>query len=85
MNGQLFKFTIEPKPITATVVINATGYTQIGNSISVPEGTVIHYSVRKKGYGDNTNEYIMTDIDKTISVKCNAQRCSPTIFFYNFF
>jgi len=42
--------TIDPTPADAEVTLNAIGYTQSGNSISVPERTLITYSVTKDGY-----------------------------------
>ena len=68
MNEQLYTLTIETKPIKSTVVLYAEGYAQSGNSISVPEGTNITYSVRKKGYADYENTTVMTSADRTITV-----------------
>lgn len=42
--------TIIPTPSDATVVMTAEGYTQSGNSITVPYGTSVEYTVSKEGY-----------------------------------
>ena len=47
---QLFTLTINPTPNDARVVLNATGYTQSGNAITVSDGTKVTYEVSKEGY-----------------------------------
>ncbi len=48
-------FTITPNPSDANVVLTATGYTQVGNTITVPYGTNVTYQVSKSGYATVTN------------------------------
>jgi hypothetical protein len=45
-----YTFTISPTPSSATVKLTATGYTQSGNSITVPGGTTVNYTVSASGY-----------------------------------
>lgn len=42
--------TINPLPNDATVILTASGYTQVGNSITVKTGVIVQYSVSKTGY-----------------------------------
>lgn len=45
-----YTLTIIPTPADATVVIEAQGYSQIGNHITVPYGTEVLYTVSKLAY-----------------------------------
>ena len=63
--GQAFRtlsvdcvITINPLPVDATVVLTATGYTQVGNSITVKSGTEVSYSVSKTGYPTTSGSFI---------------------------
>lgn len=65
---KLYTLTINPTPSDATVVLTATGYTQVGNSIAVPSGTVVNWQVSKTDY--NTESGSETVIaDKTLDVE----------------
>ena len=65
---KLYTLTINPTPADATVVLTATGYTQVGNSIAVPSGTVVNWQVSKTDY--NTESGSETVIaDKTLDVE----------------
>ena len=46
--------TINPTPVDATVVLTASGYTQVGNTITVDAGTNVQYTVSKNGYETET-------------------------------
>lgn len=49
-----YTFTINPTPSDATVTLTATGYTQVGNSITVKPGTTVSWSVSKTNYYTQT-------------------------------
>ena len=42
-----YTFTINPTPADSTVTLTAAGYTQVGNSIIVPTGTTVAWSVSR--------------------------------------
>lgn len=50
----MYTYTIKPTPEDAKVVFEVEGYTQNGNSITVPSGTLIKYTVSKKYYNEKT-------------------------------
>lgn len=60
--------TIVPEPSDATVVLTAVGYTQEGNSISVPLGTKVSWVVSKPGYNDSKDQEVLFG-NRTVSVK----------------
>lgn len=62
------RFTINPIPVDALVVLSADGYTQQGNSISVDEGTTITWSVSKPGFTTQNGTFVMGEDDKIITV-----------------
>lgn len=62
------RFTINPIPADALVVLSADGYTQQGNSISVDEGTTITWSVSKPGFTTQNGTWVMGEDDKIITV-----------------
>ena len=51
------KFTITPTPSNATVTLTASGYSQSGNSITVPYNTKVSWSVSKEDYITKTGTY----------------------------
>ena len=60
--------TVAVSPNDATVVLTATGYPQVGNTISVPSGTSVTYTVSKTGYTTVTDTVTVTQ-DQTINVQ----------------
>lgn len=70
--------TINPTPNDATVTLTATGYTQVGNSITVPHGTSVTYSVSKENYV-TVNDQINVIEDKTLSITLNPVEYTLTI------
>ena len=60
--------TINPTPSTATVTLTADGYTQSGNSITVPIDTVVNYSVSADKYVTKTGS-ATADSNKTVAVE----------------
>ena len=63
-----YTFTINPTPTTATVTLTASGYTQNGNSITVPNGTTVSWSVSASGYTTQTGTWTANGSDKTENV-----------------
>ena len=54
-----YKYTVKPTPKDAKVEFEVEGYTQEGNSITVPSGTRIKYTVSKKTYYPVTQEKVV--------------------------
>ena len=57
--------TINPTPSNATVVLIATGYLQEGNSITVPYGTTVVYTISADGYTTVTASMMVTSTQTT--------------------
>ncbi len=53
-------FTISPSPSSANVTITTNGYTQSGNSITVPPGQLVSWTVNKAGYTTQSGSEIVT-------------------------
>ena len=68
-----YTFTINPTPSTATVTLTASGYTQSGNSITVPNGTTVSWSVSADGYNTRTGTWTANGSNKTESVTLTAE------------
>ena len=60
--------TNAPNP---TIVLTAAGYTQSGNSITVPVGTRVDYTISAQGYITRSNS-IFADVDKTYDIILNS-------------
>lgn len=52
-------FTVNPTPADAVVTLTAPGYTQVGNSIEVAQGTTVSCTVSRAGLTTYTNTYIV--------------------------
>lgn len=64
-----YTFTINPTPSTATVTLTASGYTQSGNSITVPSGTSVSWSVSADGYTTQSGTQSVTSTSsKSVSL-----------------
>lgn len=70
--------TINPTPADATVTFNVPGYTQSGNSIEVPTGINVEYSVSKQ-YRVTVSDTILATTDTTISVTLDWDCYVPEI------
>ena len=55
-----YTFTINPTPSTAIVTLTASGYTQSGNSITVPSGTSVTWKVSATGYTEQNGTHTVT-------------------------
>ena len=53
-------FTINASPSDANVTITTNGYTQSGNSITVPPGHLVSWTVNKAGYTTQSGSQIVT-------------------------
>lgn len=58
---EMFIFTIVPTPSDAIVNITSPGYIQHNNSITVPYGAVVEYSVSKEGFETKSNRIIVNE------------------------
>ena len=58
-----YTITINPTPADATVVLTATGYTQQGNTITVPFETPVTYTVSKQNYTTVSNTISATSTE----------------------
>ena len=62
-----YTLTIVPTPSDATVTLTAEGYTQSGNSITVPEGLTVIYSIIRPGYAQKRDS-VVVDSDITLNI-----------------
>ena len=74
-----YKLTINPTPSDATVVLTASGFTQVGNSIEVTEGTTVTYTVSKNKYTPKSGSVIMSNVEKTVDVSLTKENYTITI------
>lgn len=70
--------TINPTPSDATVTLTAAGYTQSGNSITVPAGTSVAWTVSKIGYLSQSNSLIVSQ-DQTLNIELVESACAFTV------
>lgn len=66
------KVTIVPDPSDSTVTLTATGYSQTGNSIDVPIGTVVKWKVEKTTYDPREGEFLVVG-NTSVPVKLSEQ------------
>ena len=64
--------TIVPDPVDSTVTLTASGYTQSGNSINVPIGTIVRWRVEKNAYDPREGELLVVG-NTSIPVKLSEQ------------
>ena len=62
-----YTLTIVPTPSDAKVTLTAEGYTQAGNSITVPEGFTVIYSVTRPGYSQKRDSVVVNS-DITLNI-----------------
>lgn len=67
-----YTFTINPTPVDAAVTLTATGYTQSGNSITVPNGTTVSWRVSASGYTEQNGTWTANGSDETKGVELVA-------------
>lgn len=60
--------TIDPTPADATVILSASGYTQVGNSITVDENTSVVIAINKTGYVPYLDTTTVTQ-DETLTIE----------------
>lgn len=63
-----YTFAINPTPSNATVTLTATGHTQSGNTITVPNGTTVSWRVSASGYTEQTGTWTANGSDENKSV-----------------
>lgn len=66
------KVTIVPDPAGSTVTLTAPGYSQSGNSINVPIGTVVKWKVEKNAYDPREGELLVVG-NTSVPVKLSEQ------------
>jgi hypothetical protein len=66
---EYFTYTVNTLPKVASVLLTAGDYTQTGNSIKVPEGTTVTWTVENIGYTPQTGtEIISSDLVKDVEL-----------------
>lgn len=71
--NKMVTLTISPTPSTATVTLTASGYTQSGNSITVPYGTTVTYSVSATHYQTkNGSQTVVSTNTVNVSLSLNT-------------
>ncbi len=63
-----YTLTIIPTPADATVILTASGYTQINNTIIVDENTIVTVAINKSGYVPFLNTVTVTQ-DESLSIE----------------
>lgn len=61
LSETLYTYIIHPTPSDATVTLAAAGYTQSGNSIQVPKGTTVNWTVSKANYVSQSGTKVVND------------------------
>lgn len=61
LSETLYTYIIHPTPADATVELTAAGYTQLDNSISVPRGTSVTWSVSATDYVSESGTKVVND------------------------
>ena len=61
LSETLYTYIIHPTPADATVTLTASGYTQLDNSISVPKGTTVEWSVSANNYVTQSGTKVVND------------------------
>lgn len=71
-----YTFTITPDPISATVTLSATGYSDVSGtgskSITVANGTKVNWSVSASGYTTRTGNWTINGGNKTENITLTA-------------
>lgn len=79
LDSQYATITLITNAPNPTIVLEAAGYTQQGNSITVPVGTRVDYTISAPDYVTRQNA-IYADIDKTYNIPLSLQGdCTFTI------
>ena len=63
----IYRVTVNATPSNATILLQATGYTQVNNYIDVHYGTQVRYSVSKSDYVTQSNTITVTE-DTTLDI-----------------
>lgn len=74
---EYFTYTVNTLPKVASVLLTAGDYTQTGNSITVPEGTTVTWTVENLGYTSQTGtEIISSDLVKDVELASEDETCA---------
>lgn len=74
---EYFTYTLNTLPKVASVLLTAGDYVQNGNSITVPEGTTVTWTVENIGYTSQTGtEIISSDLVKDIELVSEDETCA---------
>lgn len=73
-----YTFTVVPTPSDAVVNFTVSGYTPVGNSITVPAGTFVTYSVSKQWYISQTATVKVTS-NTTVDIELDRPNYTLTI------
>lgn len=83
----MYTFTINPTPSTATVTLTASGYSQSGNSITVPANTSVTWKVSASGYTEQNGTHTVTKTESksvTLSSASGGGETKTTIGTTNY-
>ena len=76
----LFTYTINPTPAAARVTLSAPGYTQSANTIKVPSGTSVSWTVESLGYTKQEGiETVSQDNSKDVALVNDSEYHIVTI------
>lgn len=74
----MYTFTISPSPSSASVTITTNGYTQSGNSITVPSGQQVSWVVSKSGYTTQSGSHVVTsNYTKSVTLSASGGSTGP--------
>lgn len=76
-----YTLTINPDPDDATVILTATGYTQNGNSITVPNETTVSWSVSADGYTEQSGTWTANGSNESKNIKLVASSGSGEAYW----
>ena len=80
----LVTYTIVPYPSDATVTLAASGYTQQGNSITVPKGTNVVWMVAKEGYETQSGNIVVNSTQSVNVVLEESTIYGVDVIDYNY-
>lgn len=78
----MYTLTINPNPSDAIVKLTANGYSQVGNSITVPNGTIVSYIVSAFGYTTQSSSVVVTSTQEIVITLIEEEMDESKITWY---